>query len=54
MAASQNLVPEGSLNVATVATLVDILRGRALHQPDQKAFTFLLPSEVSGSILCKL
>jgi acyl-CoA synthetase (AMP-forming)/AMP-acid ligase II len=42
MTASQNLTCEGSLNVAT---LVDILRDRALHQPEQNAFTFLLDGE---------
>ncbi|HEY9797281.1 MAG TPA: MupA/Atu3671 family FMN-dependent luciferase-like monooxygenase [Leptolyngbyaceae cyanobacterium] len=45
MTASNNLTCEGSLNVARVDTLVDILRGRTLHQPDQKAFTFLLDGE---------
>ncbi len=42
MKASQNLTCDGSLNVAT---LVDILHSKALHQPDQKAFTFLLDGE---------
>lgn len=31
--------------VANVTTLVDILRGRELNQPDRKAFTFLLDGE---------
>jgi acyl-CoA synthetase (AMP-forming)/AMP-acid ligase II/acyl carrier protein len=42
MTASQKLTCQGSLNIAT---LVDILDSKALHQPDKKAFTFLLDGE---------
>jgi len=42
MTASHNLTCQGSLNVAT---LVEILYSKALHQPEQKAFTFLLDGE---------
>jgi len=45
MAVSQNFNSEVSLNLATVATLVDILHARALQQPEKKAFTFLLDGE---------
>jgi 8-amino-7-oxononanoate synthase len=45
MSTSQNLTNEGGFRVDTVATLVDILHGRALQQPEKRAFTFLLDGE---------
>ena len=51
MIASQNLTCEGCFNVDTVATLVDILHSKALHQPDKKAFTFLLDGETDQTSL---
>jgi acyl transferase domain-containing protein/acyl-CoA synthetase (AMP-forming)/AMP-acid ligase II/acyl carrier protein/SAM-dependent methyltransferase len=45
MAISQNFSFEGLFNIDTVSTLVDILCGRALHQPHQRAFTFLSDGE---------
>ncbi|GAB1543388.1 hypothetical protein NUACC21_60620 [Scytonema sp. NUACC21] len=46
MTASHNLGSKGFLKDSNVATLVDILQGRALHQPDQKAFIFLQDGEI--------
>ncbi|WP_414582083.1 AMP-binding protein [Scytonema sp. PCC 10023] len=45
MVGNQKLAKKRFLNVANVGTFVDILRGRELNQPDQKAFTFLLDGE---------
>jgi hypothetical protein len=54
MVASQNLTGEGCFIVETVKTLVDILHNRALHQPEKKAFTFLVDGETQESPpICK-
>ncbi|MEH2211072.1 beta-ketoacyl synthase N-terminal-like domain-containing protein [Nostoc sp.] len=51
MVASENLTCDGCFSADTMVTLVDILHGRAIHQPDKKAFTFLVDGETQGDSL---
>ncbi len=44
-------VAYSSGNRCKSATLVELLRGRALHQPQQRAYTFLIDGEVEGPSL---
>jgi acyl transferase domain-containing protein/acyl-CoA synthetase (AMP-forming)/AMP-acid ligase II len=51
MISTQNSVFNSSDQVTNVATLIDILHNRAIHQPDQKAFTFLQDGETESDSL---
>lgn len=51
MANTQNLVFNSSYQVTSVSTFIDILQERALHQPNQKAFTFLQDGETESDSL---
>ncbi len=44
-------IKEFSENKPNVSTLVDILRYRAINQPEQLAFTFLPDGETEGDSL---
>lgn len=51
MANNQNSIFNSSYQVTSVASFIDILHNRAVHQPDQKAFTFLQDGETESNSL---
>ncbi|MEH2360894.1 beta-ketoacyl synthase N-terminal-like domain-containing protein [Nostoc sp.] len=48
---AQSSIFNSSYQATSVATFIDILHDRALHQPDQKAFTFLQDGETESDNL---
>ncbi|WP_223270081.1 type I polyketide synthase, partial [Nostoc sp. 'Peltigera membranacea cyanobiont' 213] len=51
MTNTQNSVFNSSYQVSSIANFIDILHNRALHQPHQKAFTFLQDGETESDSL---
>ncbi|AUB35492.1 Glutamate-1-semialdehyde aminotransferase [Nostoc flagelliforme CCNUN1] len=51
MTNTQNSLFDSYYQFTNIATFIDILHNRALHQPDQKAFTFLQDGETESDSL---